>query len=59
MLEEKGRRDHEEMAEFSVKFYYTNQVIGQANIRSKTSDVISSWRARTILICLWKPSSLT
>ena len=59
MLEEKGRRDHEEMAEFSVKFYYTNQVIGQTNIGSKASDVISSWRALTILICLWKPSSLT
>ena len=59
LLEEKGRRDHEEMAEFSVKFYYTNQVTRQTNIRSKTSDVISSWRARTILICLWTPSSLT
>ena len=41
MLEEKGRRDHEEMAEFSVKFYYTNQVIGQANNKTVKQVMLS------------------
>ena len=27
-LAEKGKRDGDEMAEYSIKFYYTNQVTG-------------------------------
>ena len=40
MLAEKGKRDGDEMAEYSIKFYYTNQVTGGGGRESTSSDQI-------------------
>ena len=65
-LAEKGKRDGDEMAEYSIKFYYTNQVTegmreNQVNKKSKIflSCSFSLWRALTTFLYLLTPSSST
>ena len=65
-LAEKGKRDGDEMAEYSIKFYYTNQVMvgmreTQVNTNLKYFCLVrfSLWRALTTFLYLLTPSSST